>query len=277
MAGGGGQAHLRLQFAEQGFDGGPDRFGEAVLHADRQHLDGFGAASLVEVVGGPEGQLGHPRFQPADHLVVAVGGALRRHREGMGAIEQQGAGGAQGRQVELAALDRAAAEVGEQPAHPGAGPKGDAPVVEELGVGAGLEAPAIPTAGGPAGPGQVAPEQVGHHGRIIQAGVAKGQQQPAFPGLELFHRPLQPPDLLHLNRPQAPLAQPQRQEQPGPGHHPAIELGRDELQRGGTGHRRGRTLGCGGLRLAGIVRTVSVPIGLVDGKKKPRCLGGAMG
>ena len=70
-------------------------------------------------------------------------------------------------------------------------------------MGAGAEAPAIPTAGGPAGPGQVDPEQVGHHGWIIQAGVAEGQQQPAAAALERLHRRLQPLHALHPHAAQA--------------------------------------------------------------------------
>ena len=133
---------------------------------------------------------------------MAIGGPLRRHRKGIGAIQEQGAGGAQGRQVELAALDRAAPQVREQPAHRGTGPERDAAVVEELGVGAGAEA-ALPLAAGSAGPGQLDPEQVGHHGRIIEAGVAKGQQQPAAAALECLHRRLQPLHALHPHAAQA--------------------------------------------------------------------------
>ena len=167
------------------------------MQADRQQLGGLRAAGPVEVVCGPEGQLGYPWLQRTDRFVVAVGGPLRRHRKGVRTSQQQGAGGAQGGQVELAALDRAAAEPGQQPAHPGASPEGNAAVEQELGVGAGAAAA-----------GQFAPEQLGHHRRIIQAGVAEGQQQPALTGLEPLHGQLQPLDSLHLDPPDATAAQP---------------------------------------------------------------------
>ena len=204
MVGGMGQAPIRLQLAEQGLDGGPHRLGKYVLQTDRQHLGCLGAAGPLQVVGGPEGQLGHAWLQGADHLVVAVGGPLRRHRKWVGTIQQQGPGGAQGGQVELAALDRAATEPGQQPADPGAGPEGNAAIEQELGVGAGVEAA-----------GQFAPEQLGHHRRIGQAGVAEGQQQPAMTGLKPLHGQLQPLDSIHLDPLEATAAQPQGQQQPG--------------------------------------------------------------
>ena len=105
-------------------------------------------------------------------------------------------------------------------------------------MGAGAEAvSAVSLAAEWAGPGQVDPEQVGQHGRIIEAGVAEGQQQPAAAALERLHRRLQPLHALHPHAAQAGPVQPQRQQPAGAGQHPAVQPGRDEFQGGGAGHR----------------------------------------
>ena len=235
-AGGGGlgcQTALSFQLTEQGLDGGPGVAAEAVLHADRQDGHRFRALGFGQVIGGPEGQLGGSRLQGRKALVMAVGGPLRRHGQGIGTIQQQLAGGAQGNRIELAPLDRATTQPLQQPTDARSGPEGNAPVVEELEVGTG---PPLPPQPAPF-PGQIAPDQVGQASRIIDAGVAKGQQQPAFSGLEAVHGGHQALQVLHLQTGDGALApQIPGQQAPTEGQHPPIEPGGQKVEGSGGGH-----------------------------------------
>ena len=171
---------------------------------------------------------------------MAVGGPLRRHGQGIGAIQQQLAGGAQGHRIELAPLDRAAPQPLQQPTDAGSGPEGNAPVVEELEVGTGPPLPSQPASF----PGQIAPDQVGQASRIIDAGVAKGQQQPAFSRLEAVHGGHQALQVLHLQTGNGALApQIPGQQAPTEGQHPPIEPGGQKVERRSGGHGTHRCSG----------------------------------
>ena len=223
------QTGIALEIAEQRLDRRPHGPGEAVLQTQRQHHHPLAAAGAGQIVGGPEGQLRHARLQGAHHLVVAVGGSLRRHGERIGTIEQQRAGGAQRRQIEAPPLDRAAPQVRQHPAGRLAGPQRNAAVVEELGMGPGAK---------PVGARQVVPEQLRQHRRILNGGMAKGEQQAAaalLEGMHLLREPLKP---LHAHRLDAAASQPQGHEQPRRRQHAPIESRREEGQGGAGGHGR---------------------------------------
>ena len=83
------------------------------------------------------------------------------------------------------------------------------------------------------------PEQLGQAGGIVDARVAKGDQQPALARLEPLDRPKQGLRVRHHHLADAAVAQPEGQQEWGSGQDPAVELGRQERQGWGGWHGLG--------------------------------------
>jgi len=176
---GGGDAEMAFKGRQPRFEGDPVGVPPAVVNADGQHLQRPLVVGFLQILSGPERQLGHSRLQGRHLAGEVVGGSFRCHHQRVAPLGQSPAGLGQRWAIQAAAVDGDAATALQQPADHRASPDRNAAVVEKPQLDGSWQLQLEP----PCGPGNAVPEQIRHHHRITGAGVPKGDQQIAGPRL----------------------------------------------------------------------------------------------